>query len=280
MKKKAGVDFGLTHVKACWRKPDGETMYLSTADVSRTSLVSVLQHEGVTDLSVGGNGSRTGFEDFQHHMMPGNPLETEIRMQARGAKHLLTVEVRPPETKHVVISIGTGTSFAVVNGAGIDFPVGSAFGAGSIEGLLVLQGIRSAADIDRLLIGAGNTSLDLRIKDAIPALKESRYADWIACSFGLATRQSFADERELRVRFARSCVNALAADIACRLMLFDQIPDYRGARDVIFLGTLPQRSRVVRETLQATTLKLRKTPIFPTHGAYALAAGAYHTVDP
>ena len=94
--KKAGIDFGLTNVKAFWinskKDEKEEEMFLSTADVSRKSLASVLAHSGVTDLCVNGNGQTHGFEDFRHHRLekpPLSPLEAEIHIQAAGARRLL-----------------------------------------------------------------------------------------------------------------------------------------------------------------------------------------------
>ncbi len=275
--KKAGVDFGLTSTKVYWINDKGEDLYLSSRDVSRSSLVSVLRHSGVTDICVGGNGPTDGFEGFRLHRLSGDPIKNEKLTQAKGAHHLLLVEARPPETKHIVISIGTGTSYVAVNGEGYDYPIGSTFGAGSVDGLLAALGIGTAADIDRLL-GGTRASYDLMVSDAVPALRGTPYDHWIASSYAKAARRAEGETFD-PLKFARSVINQLAADLYCRLALFEETP-YRGSRDVIVLGTLPRRSRVVRELIEATIRLLGKTPIFPKRGEYALAVGAFNAINP
>ncbi len=275
--KKAGVDFGLTSTKIYWINDKGEDLYLSSREISRSSLVSVLRHSGVTDVCIGGNGPTEGFERFRLHRLSGDPIKNEKLTQAKGARHLLLVEARPPETKHIVVSIGTGTSYVAVNGEGYDLPIGSTFGAGSIDGLLTALQLGTAADLDKLL-GANGASYDLMVSDAVPALRGTPYDHWIAASYAKAARRAEGEAFD-PLKFAKSALNQLAADVYCRLALFEETP-YRGSRDVVVLGALPHRSHVVRELIETTIRLLGKTPIFPKRGEYALAVGAFQAINP
>lgn len=278
--RKAGVDFGLTAVKIHWIDDKGEDNYLSTREVSRQGLASVLRHVGVKDLCVAGNGERVGFEEFRHHEWPGDPIHAELRLQAMGARHLLVSHSIVPETKHVVIGIGTGMSFTFVNGGGFHFPVGSPYGAGSIDGLLSLIGLPATDGLDALLDGTDEIpSFDLPLGEAVPSLKETRYNDWIAASFVKA--RALDDTPDVRrIRAAKSVVQHLATDLASRLLIFDNIWECRGTREVILVGTLPHKSRYVRSVLNTTLRKIGKQPWFHNRGGYALAVGAYHSIDP
>ncbi len=278
---KASVDFGLTGVKICWIDSRGAEMHLSTHEVRRESLVSVLQHLGVKDICVAGNGERHGFEVFRHHAWPGDPIQAERRLQAYGARRLLVCEARPPETKHVVVGVGTGMSITFVNGDGMDFPVGSPYGAGAIDGLLEMLDIASGEAIDGALEGKDEIpSYDLPLGEAAPSLRDTPYAHWIAASFVKAARETNDHPMTKLVRSAKSVIQHLATDLASRLLAFEWVPQFQGTRDVIVVGTLPHRSRYVRAVLETTLRKIGKHPLFPQHADYALAVGAYHSIDP
>lgn len=279
--KKAGVDFGLSNVKIFWVDDRGLDCYLSTPRVSRAGLVSVLCHLGIKHLCVAGNGPRDGFEGFHQHAWPDDPIRAELRLQANGARHLMLCAARPLETKHIVVGIGTGMSITVVNGEGFDFPVGSAYGAGSIDGLLALLGLESGAAIDRLLEEKEEIpSFDLSLGEAAPALKGTPYEHWIAASFVNAARGPREEPALRAVRGAKSIIQHLATDLASRLLLFERIPEFRGAREVVIVGMMPHTSRFIRKTLEATLRKIGKTPIFPPRADYALAVGCYHMIQP
>lgn len=279
--KKAGVDFGLSITKLYWVDDRGANCYLSSRDVSNSSLISVLHHLGIKDLCAAGHGPRSGFERFDQHAWPDDPIRAELRLQAIGARHQMLCAARPLETKHIVVGVGTGMSFTVVNGEGFDFPVGSAYGAGSIDGLFAMLGLESGAAIDKLLEGTEDLpSFDLPLGQAVPTLKSTPYEHWIASSFVEAAHVPRTESAASIVRSAKSVIQHLATDLASRLLLFERIPEFRGARDVVIVGTMPHKSRSVRRAIETTLRKIGKNPVFPPHADYALAVGCYHAINP
>ncbi|MFA5853602.1 MAG: hypothetical protein WC866_00810 [Patescibacteria group bacterium] len=279
--KKAGVDCGLTCDKIYWIDERGAECFLSSRVVRQSSLVSVLEHLGVRDICIAGNGSREAFEKFRHHVWPGDPIQAELRLQARGAQHQMICATKPLETKHIVVGIGTGMSFTVVNGEGYDFPVGSPYSAGSIDGLLEMLDIASGEAIDGLLEGKEHIpSYDLMLGEAVPSLRGTPYEQWVAASFAKAARETTDDPITKLIRGAKSVIQHLATDLASRLLLFERIPEFRGIRDVVIVGTMPHKSNYVRATLEAMLRKIGKTPYFPPNADYALAIGAYHAINP
>lgn len=284
--RKAGIDFGLTNVKAHWRNADGEDMFLSTAEVSRASLVSVLALSGVTDLCAAGNGLREGFEAFRQRQPPGDPLTAEIRTQAEGARRLLEAAGRPVPDRHHVVSVGTGVSYALRMAADRLVPLlGSAFGAGMVDGLLAAVGIASGPRIDALLADAPDSvSFDLMLSEAVPASRGTPFEAYTAAHFAKAVHARDTDRTAFDRLYASSAVNALVVDIARSLLLHDRNPACRlvpdsAVADVLVLGMLPARSRVVRRRIDAALRMIGKVPIFPDRAEYALAVGAYHAID-
>lgn len=284
--RKAGIDFGLTNVKAHWINDKGEEMFLSTAEVSRASLASALAHSGITDMCAAGNGPRNGFEIFRQHQPPGDPLTAEIRTQAEGARRLLETAGRAVPDRHHVVSVGTGVSYALRMASDRLVPLlGSAFGAGTADGLLAAAGIASGQRIDALLASEPDgASFDLMLAEAIPSLRGTPFEAYTAAHFAKAARAGEIDQAAFDRLYASSVVNALVVDVARSLLLHDRNPACRlvpdsAVADVLVLGMLPARSRVVRRRLEAALRMIGKNPIFPDRAEYALSVGAYHAID-
>jgi len=274
--KKAGVDFGLTLVKACWIGADGVMMYVSTADLSRGELVTALVADGITDLCVGGCGSREGFERFRHHhLVNNNPMTDEVALQSNGAIHLLRESNVAISRRHLIVSIGTGTSFTLRDDEDFTPLLGSATGAGTVDALMRSWGwLRGAASIDGV-IGEKFQTFDIMLGDVI---RDFAGTPFVASSFGLVAREWQCGPDCFR-RLAASAVSLLITAVGDKLMQIGEKPGCEGITDVIILGTLPTRSRVVREQLEKMLAAFGKTLIFPPHGEYALAVGAYHDIS-
>ncbi len=296
--KKAGIDFGLTNVKAYWvnKKGDGEEeMFLSTAEVSRSSLASVLAHSGVTNLCAAGNGLEHGFKNFRQERLAGSLFETEICTQAVGARHLLERQPSHPVlgNKYYLVSIGTGTSYTTCdNDSYCTSLLGSAIGAGTVDGILALAGLKSGLYIDRLLgdkLAKGDlNSLDLMLVEAIPEVKGTMLDRYVASHLAKAPHHFQMGVGESAERLCMSAVSMLVTDVVCRLLLHDKNPACRQFLDpvempiidTVILGTMPHRSKAVRMLLEIALRSIGKNPIFPEHGEYALAVGAYHSINP
>ncbi|MEK7546320.1 MAG: hypothetical protein AAB554_04565 [Patescibacteria group bacterium] len=289
---KAGIDFGLTHVKAHWISPSGERNFLSTMDgFDRRGLANELRHRYAIDvICAAGNGPTDGFDWFPQHRPQGNPISAEIRVQAEGAARLLQDQRLPVAPRFMAVSIGTGVSYALRDeDGGCVALLGSAIGAGTVDGLLTSMGIASGPGIDALLESdAAPPTFDLMLGDVVPALKGTPYEAFVASHFAKAASNPPLLDDEWRRRFAASAVNMLVVDVARSLLLHDKNPDCRmtldgfvlPVRDVVVVGTMPSRSRTVRRALEAALRLIGKEPVFPERAEYALAVGAYHAIEP
>ena len=289
---KAGIDFGLTHVKAHWISPSGERNFLSTMDgFDRRGLANELRHRyGIDVLCAAGNGPTDGFDWFPQHRAQGNPIHAEISVQAEGAARLLRDQRLPVAPRFMAVSVGTGVSYALRDEDGACAPLlGSPIGAGTVDGLLTSMGIASGPGIDELLDGeAAPPTFDLTLADVVPALKGTPHEAFIASHFAKAASNRPLLDHEIRARFAASAINMLVVDVARTLLLHDRNPDCRMSldgfvlpvRDVVVVGTMPSRSRYVRRSLESVLRLIGKEPAFPERAEYALAVGAYHAITP
>lgn len=291
--KKAGIDFGLTHVKAFWINDKGEKVFRSTADTGRIKLVTELEQAGITDLCVAGNGSTHWFNNFKPHRLEGFPLELEICTQAAGARHLLSMRLQGLPDMYYLVSIGTGTSYTLCDDqARFISLIGSAIGAGTVDGLLALAGVPSGPHIDVLLgekLAKGDlSSFDLMLDEAIPSLKGTSLEHYAASHLAKVSRDQPSMGFCEVACLCMSAVNMLVTDVARNILLHDKNPECRlvldevpvPVRDVVVLGTMPHRSTTVRLLLDVALRSIHKDPIFPEHGEYALAIGAYHNINP
>jgi hypothetical protein len=277
---KAGVDFGLTNAKAHWINPKGEELFLSTAQVSRRSLVSVLQHSGILDVCAAGVGTMEGFEAFAQHRARGDEMRAEKLHQARGAILLAERDGAKLAVKQMIVSVGTGTSYVYHDAAAgvYRFPLGNANGAGTVDGKLASFGLASGAAIDELF-ARGFESFDLTLGEAVPATRGTPVEHYPAAHFAKAVRDPPKDQETCDLRAAGSAIKELVTAIARDVLIWDMIPDWSGATDILVVGTLPSRSKTVRQLLDFTLRSVGKNPIFPTNAEFALAYGAYHDID-
>jgi hypothetical protein len=281
-KRNAGVDFGLSSIKIYFKNTSGEEIFLSSNEVSRKSLVSVLAHSGVTDIFVAGNGPMDGFERFSTHRLIGDQLAIEKITQARGAILLSERDgkTRLSGVRRMIVSIGTGTSYIVEDTECEQYfiPIGNANGAGTIDGKLASFGLSSGAAIDGLF-AEGFETFDLTMGETIPSTRGTKLEFYTASHFAKAARNPPQDQQRCDKLAAGSAVNELVVSVARDLLIFDRVPDWSGTEDVIVVGTLPSRSKTVRSLLEFALRMVGKNPIFPTHGEYALAIGAYHDLE-
>ncbi len=291
--KKAGIDFGLTNIKIYFQDGAGNDIFHSSADLQRDALALTLKHFGVTDLCVAGNGPTDGFEGFRQHRVDGHPLIAELVTQAKGAQCLLQQQKFPIPPSHYLVSIGTGTSYMTCDDAGNYLPLlGSAIGAGTVDGLLALRWGRGL-HIDELVYSkliekANLSSFDLMLVDVIPAVKGTPLEHYAASHLAqVPTHGIGISAREHAERLCLSAINMLVTDVVRSLLLHDKNPQCRhfldlvwmSIIDVVILGTMPHRSKSVRMLLEQALRSIGKNPIFPEHGEYALAVGAYNIIS-
>ena len=114
---KAGVDFGTSNVKAVWMGR-GEQVFLSTADTSLDFIVQQMKADGVRKICAAGisySAYAQSFRGFEVQVKKDNPIENEVMLQAQGTSMLLERDGKRI-SEFFLISIGTGTSYAIVIG--------------------------------------------------------------------------------------------------------------------------------------------------------------------
>ncbi len=268
---KAGVDFGTSLAKAAWMN-NGEFSFSSTADAELKDIARQLSHDGVRKVHLAGIGYSDDlagyFNDFEIKTAEGDPIENEVRLQAEGTRRLLEDNGYKGDS-FLVVSIGTGTSYALVTRDGATkFPIGNSLGGGFINGLAQILG---ASDYNELATrSTEGMLLDLCVKDMIPDKKGTFEGELVVANFGKGTSDS------KRSSVYASVISTVAVATIRDVLLLGMIPNFQPPNDIVYIGSTVARTPVLKNLLQAYSAAIGKSPHFPEHGEFALAVGAYH----
>lgn len=265
---KAGVDFGSSLVKAVWMN-NGNYRFSSTADFGIDELTRQLYDDGVRKINIAGIGydrHAEYFKQFQTNIPEGDPIQNEINMQADGARQLLKNEGYQGN-RFLLVSIGTGTSFAIVtDNETKKFPYGSSIGGGFIDGLGRILGSKSYKEIaDESLKGM---PLDLRIKDMIPSKAGTFEGELVIANFGKGESDS-----KMPDVYATEISTVAINTIEC-ILVRDMFPEFH-SDDIVYVGSTVSITPLLKKMLQDYSKIIHKNSYFPEHGEFALAIGAY-----
>lgn len=269
---KAGVDFGSTLVKAVWIA-DGKYRFSSTANKSLDELVKELRDSNVTDIRIAGIGYGNMLDAFAGFKTSKSTakdlLKEEKKLQAAGAMRLLNSQ--GTQLKNCIIaSLGTGTSYVAVRwGFVVPLPLGNSIGGGYLLGMGKTLGIDSYAQIVDL--AQKGRSLDLYVKEKIPATTGSMQGELVIAHFGKA--DATARKEDILATAVHTVAAQTARDIA---VICGASWLLKGIQDVVYIGSTVSRNHLLQQLLTKYSTMLGKKTHFPANGEFALALGAYH----
>jgi type II pantothenate kinase len=266
---KAGLDIGSSLVKAVWMN-GGKYRYASTADAPLEQIARQMSEERVTHLNLAGIGNKAAcLERFSFSATDGDIIENEVRLQAKGTKHLLEMQGYTLD-EFLLVSIGTGTSYTLVKNSGeIKFPIGNPLGGGFINGLGKILGANNYGELAAM--SEEGVALDLLIKDMIPEKSGTIEGEMVVANFGKAAYDS-----GIPSAYA-SIISTVAIAIVKDIAVFRNVPDFQPPKDVVFIGSTVARTPLLKDLLYANSKIIGKAAYFPEHGEFALAMGAYHS---
>lgn len=274
---KAGIDRGSSRIKAVWRDADGAHAFASSSDpaeIGETLLARGVKRARMTGI---GGGRIPGI--LAVGGLPGDPIADEIALQAAGTKRLLAGLPGVPAGDFLLVSIGTGTSYALVpeEGDARRFPLGNSIGGGFIEGLGLLQGL----DVEEIgPLAERGAPLDILVKHLVPSKAGSFEGELVVSNFGgIANpdRIAYAHAAE-GGRIEDVCatiVHCAAVAVIRDVVIASLIPGF-AAEDVVFIGTPVARMAALSGHLARYAAALGKRAHFPENGEYAAALGALY----
>lgn len=275
---KAALDVGSSLVKAVWKRGE-ELHFASTADYSLQRILASMNSDGVRDVLRVGNGpvseeslTRTikqAGADFNVRTISGDPIDTEIRLQAAGARKLLEQSAQRPAS-FLLISVGTGTSYTFVSEDSYKhFQFGNSLSGGTLLGEAKALGFGS---YDAFAAAASRgTPQHLLYKDLLPALAGSLKGEFVVSSGGRLYEDSSLEDR------CATKVSSVGIATLRDTLILGEIPPFSSTQDIVYIGSTIARTPLLKGMLAGYSSALGKKPHFPKNSEFALALGAYHS---
>ncbi len=274
-----GLDVGATLAKIALRRP-GEAA--SFEQLPSADLATVAAH--VTALSpslagVTGGGAAGLIPLLGCAVLPFG----EFDAWGAGATELLEGAdcAPPPDTKFLLVSLGTGTSILLVDGDQATRVGGTALGGGAIVGL---GGALTGAGFKRLseLASRGNAAVvDLRVSDIYGPDQIPLAGDLTAANFGKLAREysegpvTDPDETEKAHR-AAGVMRLVGENVA---LICAGLAAATGARHVVYGGSTCRGNDRLVEVLEEVTTLCGLQACFLPHGGFAGAIGALELAE-
>ncbi len=259
-----GADVGATLVKLALRDPGGDTA-LETLPAADLGAVARRLH-AASPAWVGLTGG--GAQQLAHLMDSDTARIDEFDAWSTGARRLLKGRVQDLN-RFLLVSVGTGTSAMLVDGARVARVGGTALGGGTVMGLVAgLTGERRFDQIAELAAAGDRRRVDLLISDIYPEGNFLLPGNVNAASFArLAFQEGPADPADL-AHAVMGLVGENVLLICCGLAAAAKV------ERIVWGGTTLRNNPSLVAVLTGGCRALGQEPTFLPEGEFVGALGA------
>ncbi len=263
-----GVDWGATLAKLAVRTPEGEVEFrllpTEDADTSRAALVAI----GAARVGLTGGGAT-----MLARALPGELVQVnEFAAWGAGAAALLAERDEVGVARYLLVSVGTGTSILLVDGASVTRIGGTALGGGTLLGLAAgLLGISDFDAIAALAQNGSRKSIDLLVSDIYPAGGIHLAGDLTAANFGKYARRLRDGEAIERADVAHAIMGLIAENIS---LVCTALSAATQVQRIVFGGSTLRSNPALAEMLGNFLRGHGRDPVFLPNGEFAGALGA------
>lgn len=271
----AGVDWGATLAKIAVRRPGTpvEFRHLPAEDVDACR--RALAELGAACVGLTGGGA----ERLARELGPGAVVVNEFAAWGAGASAMLAEQgASAPDQRHLLVSLGTGTSVLLVDGLSVSRVGGTALGGGTLLGLAAgLLGTSDFEEVVALARRGSRREVDLLVSDIYRAGGIALAGDLTASNFGKLARRLRNGDRVAREDLAHALMGLLGENVA---LVCAGLAAAAQVRRIVFGGSTLRGNPVLVEITGAITRALGREPIFLARGEYAGALGALLLASP
>ncbi len=259
----AGVDAGASLTKLALRDGEGLQLRLERGDALERIAERIVE-AGAERVGVTGCGAAALASFLEGRALSVN----EFAAWGRGAAELL--EARAGE-RHLLVSLGTGTSVMLADGLAVNRIGGTALGGGTLLGLgAALLGTDDFAEIAALAESGSRRSVDLLVSDIYRPGEIALAGEITAANFGKLARlpDGVVPEREDVAHALMGLVGENVALICAGLGAAHQV------RRIVFGGATLRKNPSLVSILHQITTALGAEVTFLPDGEFAGAIGA------
>lgn len=263
-----GTDVGATLAKIVVRDADGSvSQHLEASEALDTIADRVL---GAHAVSVGLTGG--GAPQLRERLGIGT-MVGEFSAWGAGSRALLERAGLEMGDRHLLVSLGTGTSVMLADGADVTRLGGTALGGGTILGLAsALISVHSFPEVAALAREGSRKSVDLLVSDIYREGDFELAGEMTASSFGKLGRASServpAPSREDVAAALMGLVGENVAIVCGGLAALAQAPG------IVFAGSTLRGNPSLADVLRTVSSTYGCNPVFPPDGEFAGAYGA------
>jgi type II pantothenate kinase len=261
-----GVDVGATLAKIAVRGRDGVLHFHLEAAEDFDAVVRRVEEARPERVGLTGGGAA----ELGRRLAGAAAQVNEFAAWGAGAAALLRRDGTSSE-RHLLVSLGTGTSVMLADGMAVTRIGGTALGGGTIVGLgSALLGTDRFTEIAELAARGTRRQVDLLVSDIYRAGEIPLAGELTAANFGkLAKRRQEGSPAPEDVAAAlMGLVGENVALVCAGLAAASQV------RRIVFAGSTLRSNRSLVEVLRQITLLLGREPTFLQDGEFAGAYGA------
>jgi type II pantothenate kinase len=183
---------------------------------------------------------------------------------------LLRDQAAAPSERHLVVSVGTGTSVLLADGLSTSRLGGTALGGGTVVGLgAVLLGSSRFEEIADLATRGDRRRVDLLVSDIYRAGEFPLASDLTAANFGRLGRSG--EKLPAREDLAHALMGLVGENIA---LVCAGLAAAAQAPRIVFGGSTLRANPTLQQILGQITAAVGREPIFLREGEFAGALGS------
>ena len=262
----AGVDVGATLAKAVLRGADGSLDFRLGPARALDDLVRGIADAAPRSIGLTGGGA----EAVQARLGGAGVRVNEFAAWGAGASALLRDQAHSATGRHLVVSVGTGTSVMLADGLSTSRLGGTALGGGTVVGLgSALLGSHRFEEIVDLAARGDRRRVDLLVSDIYRAGEIPLPSDLTAANFGRLGRNG--EKLPSREDLAHAIMGLVGENIAlvcAGLSAAAQVPR------IVFGGSTLRANPTLQEILGRITSAVGREPVFLREGEFAGALGS------
>lgn len=266
----AGADIGATLAKIALQTPGRATEFMLMPAAALGDVAEAIERSRPEHLGLTGGGA----SDLARLLSRDALHVNEFAAWGAGSTALLKDQLGQDlaSERHLIVSVGTGTSVMLVDGLSVTRVGGTALGGGTVIGLgSLLTALPSFARIAEHASLGERRHVDLLVSDIYRPGEIPLGGDLTAASFGKLMRSGGDGPRPASEDLAHALMGLVGENIA---LICAGLAAASQVRRIVFGGSTLRANPALIEVLREITRALGREPIFLAHGEHAGALGA------
>jgi type II pantothenate kinase len=264
---KAGIDAGGTLIKIVYQ--ENERMHFKKFSINQLDSAMSWLNISAPSLKVSLAGGKASV--IQKKYFQDSGIIPEFQATCEGVRFLLAHENKSIEENYLIVNIGTGTSWHVVNGEKVERILGSGMGGGTFTGLgALLTKVQGYQQLTILANEGNKGNVDMLVKDIYESSESPVNGDLTAANFAKGKKLDHTEADRL------ASLSNMIAETIC--LLTSQAAAIHQVKSTVIVGSAIVGNNTLRNALDYYMNMVGLTPVFLEKGEYCGAIGAYLTV--